>query len=72
MCETQIIVTVLFSALREDFRVQPSGVEVVVGEVAVMDCSPPVGHPEPNVTWRKDGIPINSSNEHYSVRAKCI
>ncbi|XP_056096170.1 roundabout homolog 1 isoform X1 [Rhinichthys klamathensis goyatoka] len=54
------------AALREDFRVQPSGVEVVVGEVAVMDCSPPVGHPEPNVTWRKDGIPINSSNEHYS------
>ncbi|KAK7125700.1 hypothetical protein R3I93_021164 [Phoxinus phoxinus] len=54
------------AALREEFRVQPSGVEVVVGEVAVMDCSPPVGHPEPNVTWRKDGIPINSSNEHYS------
>jgi len=52
--------------------VQPSGVEVVVGEVAVMNCSPPVGHPEPNVTWRKDGIPINSSNEHYSVRAKCV
>ncbi|XDV54351.1 hypothetical protein PO909_022654 [Leuciscus waleckii] len=54
------------AALREEFRVQPSGVEVVVGEVAVMDCSPPVGHPEPNVTWRKDGIPINSSNEQYS------
>ncbi|XP_067253905.1 roundabout homolog 4 isoform X1 [Chanodichthys erythropterus] len=54
------------AALREDFRVQPSDVEVVVGEVAVMNCSPPVGHPEPNITWRKDGILINSSNEHYS------
>ncbi|XP_077098499.1 roundabout homolog 4 isoform X2 [Siphateles boraxobius] len=54
------------AALREEFRVQPSGAEVVIGEVAMMDCSPPVGHPEPNVTWRKDGIPINNSNEHYS------
>uniref|UniRef100_A0A673JHU5 Roundabout, axon guidance receptor, homolog 4 (Drosophila) n=1 Tax=Sinocyclocheilus rhinocerous TaxID=307959 RepID=A0A673JHU5_9TELE len=54
------------AALREEFRVQPSDVEVAVGEVAVMNCSPPVGHPEPNVTWRKDGILINSSNENYT------
>ncbi|XP_016416933.1 roundabout homolog 4-like [Sinocyclocheilus rhinocerous] len=54
------------AALREGFRVQPSDVEVAVGEVAVMNCSPPVGHPEPNVTWRKDGILINSSNEQYT------
>ncbi|XP_051541034.1 roundabout homolog 1-like isoform X1 [Myxocyprinus asiaticus] len=54
------------AALREEFRVQPSDVEVAVGEVAVMNCSPPVGHPEPNITWRKDGILINSSNEHYT------
>ncbi|XP_051540284.1 roundabout homolog 1-like isoform X2 [Myxocyprinus asiaticus] len=54
------------AALREEFRVQPRDVEVAVGEVAVMNCSPPVGHPEPNITWRKDGILINSSNEHYT------
>ncbi|XP_043107009.1 roundabout homolog 1 isoform X1 [Puntigrus tetrazona] len=54
------------AALREEFRVQPSDVEVAVDEVAVINCSPPVGHPEPNVTWRKDGILINSSNEHFT------
>ncbi|KAM6969949.1 roundabout homolog 4 [Aplochiton taeniatus] len=55
------------AALREEFRVQPTDVEVAVGEVAVMNCSPPVGHPEPNVTWRKDGLPINGTDEHYTV-----
>ncbi|XP_052464003.1 roundabout homolog 4-like isoform X1 [Carassius gibelio] len=54
------------AALREEFRVQPSDVEVAIGEVAVMNCRPPVGYPEPNVTWRKDGTLINSSNEHYT------
>ncbi|XP_024249539.1 roundabout homolog 1 isoform X2 [Oncorhynchus tshawytscha] len=54
------------AALREDFRVQPCDVEVAVGEVAVMNCSPPVGHPEPNATWRKDGVPINNTNPHYT------
>ncbi|MCI4388283.1 hypothetical protein PGIGA_G00083880 [Pangasianodon gigas] len=54
------------AALREEFRVQPSDVEVAAGEVAMMNCSPPVGHPEPNVTWRKDGILINTTDEHYT------
>nr|AAQ10890.1 roundabout-like protein 4 [Danio rerio] len=61
------------AALREDFRVQPSDVEVAIGEMATINCSPPVGHPEPNVTWRKDGILINSSNEHYTeLKGKLI
>uniref|UniRef100_A0A4W5N3G3 Roundabout, axon guidance receptor, homolog 4 (Drosophila) n=1 Tax=Hucho hucho TaxID=62062 RepID=A0A4W5N3G3_9TELE len=55
------------AALREDFRVQPSDVEVAVEEVAVLNCSPPVGHPEPNVTWRKDGVPINNTDPHYTA-----
>ncbi|KAJ7996920.1 hypothetical protein DPEC_G00223500 [Dallia pectoralis] len=54
------------AALQEDFRVQPSDVEVAVGEVVVMNCSPPVGHPEPNVTWKKDGVPINNTDQHYT------
>ncbi|XP_037403459.1 roundabout homolog 1 isoform X2 [Pygocentrus nattereri] len=54
------------AALRDEFRVQPSDVDVAVGEVAVMNCSPPVGHPEPNVFWKKDGILINTTDEHYT------
>lgn len=47
---------------------QPGDVEAAAGEVAMMNCSPPVGHPEPNITWRKDGILINTTDEHYTVR----
>ncbi|XP_040007257.1 roundabout homolog 1 isoform X2 [Xiphias gladius] len=55
-----------FAVLQEEFCVQPSDVEVAVGEVAVLNCGPPVGNPEPNVIWKKDGLPINSSDHHYS------
>ncbi|XP_028839568.1 roundabout homolog 1 isoform X2 [Denticeps clupeoides] len=54
------------AALREEFQVQPGNVEVAVGEVAVMNCSPPVGHPEPNVVWKKDGVLINRTDDHYT------
>ncbi|XP_077361913.1 roundabout homolog 4 isoform X2 [Festucalex cinctus] len=54
------------AALQEAFTVQPSDVEVAEGEVAVLNCAPPVGHPEPNIMWRKDGLPINYTDFHYS------
>ncbi|KAM9456262.1 roundabout homolog 4 isoform 2-T2 [Clarias gariepinus] len=54
------------AALKEEFRVQPSDVEVAAGEMAVMNCSSPVGHPEPNITWKKDGILVNTTDEHYT------
>lgn len=53
--------------LQEEFSVQPSDVEVAEGEVAVLNCGPPMGHPEPNVLWKKDGVPINYSDPHYTV-----
>ncbi|XP_044077930.1 roundabout homolog 1 isoform X2 [Siniperca chuatsi] len=54
------------AVLQEEFSVQPSDVEVAVGEVAVLNCGPPVGHPEPNVIWKKDGLPINNTDHHYT------
>ncbi|KAI4904940.1 hypothetical protein NFI96_000552 [Prochilodus magdalenae] len=57
------------AALRDEFRVQPNDVEVAMGEVAVMNCSPPVGHPEPNISWRKDGVLINITDDHYMFSA---
>ncbi|KAJ8267100.1 hypothetical protein GJAV_G00138390 [Gymnothorax javanicus] len=55
------------AALQNEFRVQPTDVSVAVGEMAVMNCTPPLGHPEPNVTWEKDGVPLNGSDERYTV-----
>ncbi|XP_070774152.1 roundabout homolog 4 [Enoplosus armatus] len=54
------------AALQEEFSVQPSDVEVAEGEVAVLNCGPPAGHPEPNVVWKKDGLPINYTDHHYT------
>ncbi|XP_028277883.1 roundabout homolog 1 isoform X2 [Parambassis ranga] len=54
------------AVLQEEFIVQPSDVEVAEGDVAVLNCSPPVGHPEPNIIWKKDGLPINNTDHHYT------
>ncbi|XP_078387700.1 roundabout homolog 1 isoform X2 [Cetorhinus maximus] len=54
-------------ALREEFRQQPSNVVVALGEQAEMECLPPRGHPEPTVTWQKDGAPLNEKDERYRV-----
>ncbi|KAJ0061724.1 hypothetical protein NL108_007079, partial [Boleophthalmus pectinirostris] len=54
------------AALQEEFSVQPSDVVVAEGEVAVLNCGPPQGHPEPNVYWRRDGLPINKTDQHYT------
>lgn len=58
--------SLIIAVLQDEFVVQPSDVEVAEGEVAVLNCSPPVGHPEPNVFWRRDGLPINKSDHHYT------
>lgn len=53
--------------LQEEFHVQPSDVEVAEGEVAVLNCGPPTGRPEPNVLWKKDGVHINITDPHFTV-----
>ncbi|KAM8898331.1 roundabout homolog 4 isoform 3-T3 [Spinachia spinachia] len=54
------------AVLQEEFTLQPSDVEVAEGEVAVLNCGPPMGHPEPNVIWKKNGFPINNTDHHYT------
>ncbi|XP_072342827.1 roundabout homolog 1 isoform X3 [Scyliorhinus torazame] len=55
------------ASLREEFRQQPSNMVVALGEQAEMECLPPRGHPEPTVTWKKDGAPLNEKDEHYRI-----
>ena len=56
-----------FSVLRDDFRQNPSDVMVAVGEPAVMECQPPRGHPEPTISWKKDGSPLDDKDERITV-----
>ena len=57
--------TLLYSiAIRDDFRILPKNVFANVGEMAIMECSPPRGYPEPTIRWRKDDqlLSINNNN----------
>ncbi|KFU93006.1 Roundabout 1, partial [Chaetura pelagica] len=56
------------SVLRDDFRQNPSDVMVAVGEPAVMECQPPRGHPEPTISWKKDGTPLDDKDERITIR----
>uniref|UniRef100_A0A8C4YSS9 Ig-like domain-containing protein n=1 Tax=Gopherus evgoodei TaxID=1825980 RepID=A0A8C4YSS9_9SAUR len=61
------------AALREDFRLQPSDLLVTVGEQVLLECVPPRGHPEPTISWKKDGVPISqkvSSGKLLMVHAQ--
>ncbi|XP_054610116.1 roundabout homolog 1-like isoform X2 [Dunckerocampus dactyliophorus] len=55
--------------LRDDFRQNPVDVMVAVGEPAVLECQPPRGHPEPTISWRKNGLSLNDREERITIRS---
>ncbi|KAG0416986.1 hypothetical protein HPB47_005982 [Ixodes persulcatus] len=44
--------------LREEFRATPKSSRVAAGESTTLECVAPRGHPEPSVTWFKDGAQV--------------
>ncbi|XP_035411626.1 roundabout homolog 3 [Cygnus atratus] len=56
------------AVLRDDFRQPPGDVVVAVGEPAVLECVPPRGHPEPTVSWKKNGAQLNDKDERITIR----
>ncbi|XP_065508027.1 roundabout homolog 4 [Caloenas nicobarica] len=55
------------AALRDNFRLQPGDLVATAGQALELDCVPPSGHPEPRVTWKKDGVTLDVSGGRYVV-----
>uniref|UniRef100_A0A8C3BSC6 Roundabout homolog 4 n=1 Tax=Cairina moschata TaxID=8855 RepID=A0A8C3BSC6_CAIMO len=55
------------AVLRDNFRLQPGDLVATVGQVLELDCVPPAGHPEPRVTWRKDGVTLRPAGGRHQV-----
>ena len=58
------------SDLKEDFRVETEDINVALGDEAVLNCSPPKGHPAPIITWKKDGQllqPLESGDKRCPI-----
>ncbi|ETE74096.1 Roundabout-like 1, partial [Ophiophagus hannah] len=51
--------------LEEEFRLHPSDLKVTIGESWLLECVPPLGHPEPTISWKKNGVPLSAENGHY-------
>ncbi|KAK4809408.1 hypothetical protein QYF61_009663 [Mycteria americana] len=56
------------AVLRDDFRQPPGDAVVAVGEPAVLECVPPRGHPEPSVSWKKNGARLSDKDERLTIR----
>ena len=57
---------IFVAVLKDEFRVEPKNKKVVQGETIMLECSPPRGHPEPIVYWKKNGVNLDlESNKRF-------
>jgi len=56
-----MFVFVFYLDLEYDFILPPSDVTAVAGHVTSLICRPPTSFPPANVTWYKDGAPLQLS-----------
>ncbi|XP_030833475.1 roundabout homolog 1 isoform X2 [Strongylocentrotus purpuratus] len=59
--------TLEIAYLREDFREEPVSDQLISGDSAVLECTPPRGYPTPEVTWLKDDQPIILDNNRVKI-----
>lgn len=57
-----------FAVLKDEFRVEPKDTKVAQGQTALLECSPPKGHPDPMVVWKKDGEDVHIDSTTRYVR----
>ncbi|XP_050179097.1 roundabout homolog 4 isoform X2 [Myiozetetes cayanensis] len=57
----------ILAVLRDNFRLQPGDLVTTAGQALELDCVPPSGHPEPRVTWKKDGVTLDLVGDRYVV-----
>lgn len=46
-CTRFFSLSLSFTVLRDEFRLEPQNTRVALGDVAIMECGPPRGTPEP-------------------------
>ncbi|NWV84467.1 ROBO4 protein, partial [Dasyornis broadbenti] len=55
------------TVLRDNFRLQPGDLVTTAGQALELDCVPPLGYPEPYITWKKDGVTLDLGGDRYVV-----
>ncbi|KAI2803059.1 Roundabout 1 [Blomia tropicalis] len=61
--------TIEIASIRDEFRILPTDVWAAVGDVAVLECSPPRGYPEPEVKWKKSGEIVQIDGGRFRLSA---